>query len=105
MQKIQEKVVHPTPTKRQRNLTQVDRNILWWLIEGDHLVFFNSTIKSELLRINGSVEPMSRDERKFMRSVVRMMNVEPDEVWAGANHGLDPEVKPIRRYKPLEIIE
>ena len=102
--KTKEAVFHPTPTKRQTRLTQLDRDILWWLTEGDHLFYMRPEDRSEVLRINGSTVEISKEERRFMRATVRMMGMEPDDIWGGLHHGDDPEIKPSRRYRARALI-
>ena len=97
--KVKEIVIHPTPIKRQVRLTQLDRDILWWLTEGDHLASMQPVDRDEVLRINSSTVEISREERRFMRATVRSMGIEPDDLWAGVHHGDDPNVKPARRYR------
>ena len=104
MQNNKIRIEHPTPTKRQINLTYIDRNILWWLTEGDHLFYMQPEDRAEVLRINGSRDPMSAEERRFMRALVRRMGMEPDDLWGGESHAPDPALKPERRYRAREVL-
>lgn len=99
--KNDEKVVHPTPIKRLANISQKDRNVLWWLLEGDHLAFLPREVREDLLKLNSSTEPLGLAERRFLYSTIRSSGLEPEQVWDGANHGTDQDMKPLRRYPVL----